>query len=126
MEQHRSLPLTTRLSQVLRWGALALGVFYGFSHQSSIYSKEKALEAKHEYERKSKLISDAKVAFAAKNAPPGAGDGGEYQMRKRRLLCLSIYCLYPVSDPIETVITNFDDPRFDLEAFINKAVKETA
>lgn len=61
--------------QVLRWGALAFGVFYGFSHQTAITSKDKIAAAKHEYERKEKLIEQAKAAWAQKNAPKGQGSG---------------------------------------------------
>ena len=61
--------------QVLRWGALAFGVFYGFSHQTAISSKDKIAAAKHEYERKEKLIQQAKAAWAQKNAPKGSGSG---------------------------------------------------
>ena len=63
--------------QVLRWGALAFGVFYGFSHQAAITTKDKIAASKHEYERKEKLINEAKAAWAQKNAPKGQGNGCE-------------------------------------------------
>jgi hypothetical protein len=63
--------------QVLRWGALAFGVFYGFSHQTAISSRDKIAAAKHEYERKENLINQAKAAWAQKNAPKGQGNGGK-------------------------------------------------
>ena len=63
--------------QVLRWGALAFGVFYGFSHQAAITTKDKVAASKHEYERKEKLINEAKAAWAQKNAPKGQGNGCE-------------------------------------------------
>lgn len=61
--------------QVLRWGALVFGVFYGFSHQTAISAQDKIAASKHEYERKEKLISQAKAAWAQKNAPKGQSNG---------------------------------------------------
>lgn len=61
--------------QVLRWGALTFGIFYGFTHQTAISSKDKIAAEKHDYERKEKLISDARAAWAKKNAPAGSGSG---------------------------------------------------
>ncbi|KAK6441210.1 F1F0 ATP synthase subunit e, mitochondrial [Oleoguttula sp. CCFEE 5521] len=76
---------------VLRWGALVFGVFYGFSHQTAISTKDKLTADKHEYERKQKLIADAKAAWQRKNAP-SSGTSQE---------SLSL-----------------DDPRFDIEAYM--------
>lgn len=77
---------------VLRWGALVFGVFYGFSHQQSIHARDKTAALKAEYDRKAKLIASAKAKFAEQNAPR-TGDG---------------------------VITNPEDPKFDLEAYLQK------
>jgi hypothetical protein len=64
--------------QVLRYSALLFGVFYGFSHQRSIYTSAKAAHAEHEYKHKEALIQKAKAEFAKKNLPPQAktADGG--------------------------------------------------
>lgn len=62
--------------QVLRWGALVFGVFYGFTHQQAIHSKDKQAAYQHEYDQKSKLISQAKAKFAEQNAPKN-GDGSK-------------------------------------------------
>ena len=72
--------------QVLRWGALVLGVFYGFSHQSAIHSQDKKAAAQHAWDRKEKIIIDAKAAWAEKQAPPqpegaAGGSGGESYVR---------------------------------------------
>jgi hypothetical protein len=64
--------------QVLRWGALVTGVFYGFTHQSAIRSSDKKAQAQQAWDRKVKLIDDAKAEYARKNAPPGSGDGGKF------------------------------------------------
>lgn len=53
------------------------GVFYGFSHQSAIRSSDKKAAAQHDWDKRVKLIDDAKAEYAKKNAPPGQGDGGE-------------------------------------------------
>ncbi|KAF2208844.1 hypothetical protein CERZMDRAFT_114360 [Cercospora zeae-maydis SCOH1-5] len=82
---------------VLRWGALVFGVFYGFSHQQAIHSKDKANAQKAEYDRKANLIQQAKAKFAEQNSPR-TGDG---------------------------VITNPEDPKFDLEAYLQKVAKES-
>lgn len=61
--------------QVLRWSALVFGVFYGFSHQSAIYSSDKKAAAQHEWDRKVKLIDQAKEKYAKKDQKPGKDDG---------------------------------------------------
>jgi F-type H+-transporting ATP synthase subunit e len=62
----------------LRYSALLFGVFYGFSHQRTIYANAKAANAEHEYKHKEALIQKAKAEFAKKNLPPQAktADGG--------------------------------------------------
>ena len=64
------------LSQVLRWGALVFGIFYGFSHQSTLRSQDQKRAAQHQWDRKEKLIQEAKAAYAQKNASRGSGDDG--------------------------------------------------
>ncbi|TDZ22343.1 ATP synthase subunit e [Colletotrichum sidae] len=81
---------------VLRYTALGLGIFYGFTHQRSITSSQKAAAAAKEYERKEKLIEQAKAEFAKKNAPVKA----------------------------ETVNQDPMDPNFDFEAYFNNLVKQ--
>ncbi|WYZ42925.1 hypothetical protein EsH8_VI_000624 [Colletotrichum jinshuiense] len=85
---------------VLRYTALGLGVFYGFTHQRSITASQKAAAAHQEYERKEKLIEQAKAEFAKKNQPvkAAAADAGANV------------------DPM--------DPKFDLEAYFNNLVKQ--
>ncbi|RMZ04971.1 hypothetical protein D0860_06137 [Hortaea werneckii] len=78
------------LDTVLRWGALAFGVFYGFSHQSAINSRDRSAHAQHEYERKEKLIQQARDEWQRKTQPQ-SGSG---------------------------VISNPEDPNFDLEKYL--------
>ncbi|KAK3987057.1 ATP synthase subunit E [Cladorrhinum sp. PSN332] len=79
---------------VLRYSALGLGIFYGFTHQRKIYAADAAAAAKREYEHKQQLINQAKAAYAKKNAPAAASS----------------------SDSASFDINN---PNFDLEAFLN-------
>lgn len=77
---------TTSGANVLRYSALCLGVFYGFYHQRSITAAQRTSAAQHEYERKQKLIDEAKAAYAkskkqpasaAPAAPKSTGSGDE-------------------------------------------------
>ncbi|KAF5597067.1 F1F0-ATP synthase subunit E [Fusarium pseudocircinatum] len=88
---------TIRAADVLRWSALGLGIFYGFTHQRAITASQKAEHAQHEYEKKEKLIQQAKAEFAKKNNPT-SGD---------------------------SVITDPSDPKFDLEKLLLKVQKES-
>lgn len=54
---------------MLRYSALGLGVFYGFYHQRTIYSSDKAAAAKREYEHKQSLINQAKAEYSKLHAP---------------------------------------------------------
>ncbi|ODA78770.1 hypothetical protein RJ55_06153 [Drechmeria coniospora] len=83
---------------VLRWSALAVGVFYGFSHQRTITATQQAQHQEHEYAQKQKLINKAKAEFAKKNNPKSASESG--------------------------IITNADDPKFDLEKYLLQVAKE--
>ncbi|KAL2756893.1 hypothetical protein ACRALDRAFT_1062564 [Sodiomyces alcalophilus JCM 7366] len=86
---------------VLRYTALAVGVFYGFTHQRTITANQRAAEEKKEYEHKLRLINQAKAEWAKKNAP------------------------VETAKPASGVITDPTDPKFDLEAFFNNLAKES-
>ncbi|KAI1776513.1 ATP synthase subunit E [Hypoxylon cercidicola] len=84
---------TTSGVNVLRYSALAFGVFYGFTHQRSINSTTRAAAAKREYQHKQQLIEQARAEYAkSKNPAP---------LTKSPL----------DQDPM--------DPNFDLEAYFN-------
>ena len=55
-------------------------MFFGFSHQRTIYADQKAAHDQHEWEHKQKLIDQAKAEFAKlKNpAPASKGDDGTF------------------------------------------------
>jgi len=77
-------------ANVARWGALVLGISYGFWHQSSLEKSEKMKEVIANYHHKEKLIDKAKTAYAAQQA---------------------------AKNPTK-VITDPNDPNFDLERLI--------
>ncbi|TLS27796.1 hypothetical protein PpBr36_00376 [Pyricularia pennisetigena] len=81
---------------VLRYTALGLGVFYGFTHQRKINADHKAAAARHEYEHKQKLIQQAKAEYARLHDKSGSKNDS----RK--------------SDPM--------DPNFDLESYFTGVI----
>jgi len=88
-------------TNVLRWSALGLGVFYGLYHQASISSREKLDKINREYKHKEDLIAKAKAEWVKKTMPADAktASGG--------------------------LITDPNDPKFDLEAYLTvKAAEE--
>ncbi|KAM0446764.1 hypothetical protein ACHAPV_003769 [Trichoderma viride] len=84
---------------VFRWSALAFGVFYGFSHQRTITTTQRAQHAQHEYDQKQKLIDQAKSEYAKKKNPSVAS--------------------------ADDVVTDVNSPEFDLEKFLLKISKES-
>ncbi|KAL6908701.1 ATP synthase E chain domain-containing protein [Trichoderma evansii] len=84
---------------VFRWSALAFGVFYGFSHQRTITTTQRAQHAQHEYEQKQKLIDQAKAEYAKKKNPSVAS--------------------------ADDVVTDVNSPEFDLEKFLLKIAKDS-
>ncbi|KAG5981541.1 hypothetical protein E4U55_002845 [Claviceps digitariae] len=83
---------------VLRWSALAFGVFYGFYHQRTITASQRAEHDRHEYESKQKLIDQAKAEFSKRKAAAASSK--------------------------DDATTDFNDPKFDLEQFLLKVSKE--
>jgi len=84
--------MATPTVNILRWSFLTLGILYGFSHQRTLYKQQATHEAKQKYEKKEALITLAKA---------------EYQKS-----------LLPPDQRGDNVISNPDDPKFDLEAFL--------
>lgn len=126
-ERRYETDTNTALLQVLRWSALAAGLFYGFSHQRAITATQKAEHEKHHYEKKQKLIEQAKAEYAKqKNPTPAAGDDGAS--------CGITFPRGPsptqgpsmasTSANSFAVITDVNSPQFDLEKFLVKVAKE--
>ncbi|PWY89356.1 hypothetical protein BO70DRAFT_359637 [Aspergillus heteromorphus CBS 117.55] len=84
--------MATQGVNVLRYSALVAGLVYGVYHQSSITASAKRAEAQHEYARQERLIEQAKAEWKKKTAPKDTQNSG--------------------------VITDPEDSRFDLEAFL--------
>ncbi|KAI1350149.1 ATP synthase subunit E [Xylaria sp. FL0043] len=93
---------TTSGVNVLRYSALAFGVFYGFTHQRSIYASQRAAAAKKEYEHKQHLIEQAKAEYS-KSKNPSAASSSKSGLNQ---------------DPM--------DPKFDLEAYFNALMDQKA
>ncbi|KAL3475361.1 ATP synthase E chain-domain-containing protein [Aspergillus californicus] len=82
---------------VLRYSALVAGLFYGFYHQSSITASIKRADADREYSRQERLINQAKAEWKKKTQPQDNSSG-------------------VISDP--------ENPKFDLEAFLKHKAGE--
>ncbi|KAL7628204.1 F1F0 ATP synthase subunit e, mitochondrial [Parahypoxylon ruwenzoriense] len=91
---------TTSGVNVLRYSALALGVFYGIVHQRSITATQKAAVAQEEYKHKQQLIEKARAEYA-KSKNPAAHSSEKSGLNQ---------------DPM--------DPKFDLEAYFNALVSQ--
>ncbi|PKY07017.1 hypothetical protein P168DRAFT_324478 [Aspergillus campestris IBT 28561] len=91
---------STQGVNVLRYSALVAGLVYGVYHQSSISSSAKQAETQREYARQERLIQQAKAEWQKKTQPqnPQAQNSG--------------------------VITDPEDSRFDLEAFLKMKAGE--
>lgn len=63
---------------MLRWSALAAGIFYGFSHQRTITAQNHAAHAQAEWKHKEDLIQKAKLEWKKKQNPSAftKGDDG--------------------------------------------------
>jgi len=86
---------------VLRYSALFIGVFYGFFHQSTLTAQSRVAKIDREYERKENLIAQAKAAWSQKALSPEKTAAGE-------------------------IITDPNDSRFDLEAYLAVAMADGA
>ncbi|KAI0489600.1 ATP synthase E chain-domain-containing protein [Xylaria cf. heliscus] len=88
---------------VLRYSALAFGVFYGFTHQRSINASQRAAAAKKEYERKQHLIQQAKAEYTRSKNPVAASTSEKSGLNQ---------------DPMAS--------NFDLEAYMNALMTQKA
>ncbi|KAK5657112.1 hypothetical protein OQA88_3640, partial [Cercophora sp. LCS_1] len=92
-----------------------LGVFYGFYHQRTITTTQRAAAAQRDYEHKQKLIEQAKQAYAKSKQPASAAAAP--QPSGGRELFLSS----PGSSRVLTqgaVNQDPNDPNFDLGTYI--------
>ncbi|KAI0139865.1 ATP synthase E chain-domain-containing protein [Xylariaceae sp. FL1272] len=94
---------------VLRYSALALGIFYGFSHQRNITATQKAAASKKDYEHKQHLIDQAKAEYTKSKAPASASASAASSSGSSTGLN---------QDPMSA--------NFDLEAYMNALVAQKA
>ncbi|KAJ5449781.1 uncharacterized protein N7458_006230 [Penicillium daleae] len=92
---------STQGVNVFRYSALVAGLIYGVYHQSSLTQAAKRTEIEHEYARKERLIEQAKAEWKKKTQP------------KQETTTQS-----------SGLVTDFEDPKFDLEAFLLAKAKE--
>lgn len=123
--------------QVLRYSALAFGVFYGFSHQRSITASQKAAAAQKEWAHKQHLIEQARAQYAESKNPKASSSE-----KSPRMFQPSTYqkassgawphpalgsCEHRNADySRHTVKQDPMDPKFDLEAYLVALDKQSA
>ncbi|KAJ6446104.1 beta-lactamase superfamily domain-containing protein [Purpureocillium lavendulum] len=113
---------------VLRWSALAVGVFYGFSHQRTITATQRAAHEQHEYEQKQKLIDQAKAEFAKQKNPQPASqsDGMSPELRAAdRRWRRDVPAARMKELTQGAVITDVENPKFDLEKYLMQVAKDS-
>lgn len=96
---------------MVRYTALLTGIFYGFSHRRTLqkqHDEDKRTHAIHEREH---LISQAKEAWRKKQEGPKSGGESIRILPYFQRSILNIRLL---------VITDLEDPRFDLEKLLAK------
>ncbi|MCJ1385956.1 hypothetical protein MMC17_009081 [Xylographa soralifera] len=89
-------------ANVLRYSALGSGVFYGFYHQQTLNSHAEQQKLQRKYQTEESLIAKAKAEYTKKNMPSGSKTAGGGV----------------ISDP--------DDPKFDLEAYLTMKMADEA
>ncbi|KAI8991249.1 ATP synthase E chain-domain-containing protein [Mycotypha africana] len=94
--------VNSAVANVGRWSALAVGLFYGYTHDKSLHKDAELKKVEAEYRRKERLIEQARLEFAKKQAGAAA------------------------QTPATTDKINFDvdSPEFDLENYLQHIEKE--
>lgn len=107
---------------MLRFSALGLGIFYGFSHQRNITNADRATHAQKEYEHKAKLISDAKAEYQRKTNPQSAPKAKEEKGKGFDCTCKILLEPRGWRDRkanAKAVTSNSSGADFDLESFLH-------
>jgi len=81
--------MTSPTITVVRYTALIGGIFYGITHRRNLQAKAEGRALDHELHRRETLLEQARKAWAEKNSPKKP-----------------------------TLVTDPDDPKFDLEALV--------
>ncbi|KAL0565853.1 F1F0 ATP synthase subunit e, mitochondrial [Marasmius crinis-equi] len=85
--------MVSQTLNVARYTALFTGIFYGFYHRRTLQAAHDAQKVQHAVHEREQLIAQAKEAWKKKQASKSSDDG---------------------------VITDPEDPRFDLEKLLVK------
>lgn len=96
----------------MRYTALFSGVLYGWYHRRSlqtVYEKHKLDEAIHNRE---KLVADAKEAWKRMHEPSN-NTSRKYPVQQKRKMSVDVHTHFR-----RIVVTDPDDPRFDLEKLL--------
>ena len=72
--------------KVLRWSALAVGIFYGFSHQRTITAQNHTAHVQAEWKHKEDLIQKAKLEWKKKQNPGAFAKGDDGGMLRPDLV----------------------------------------
>ncbi|GAA5796147.1 ATP synthase E chain-domain-containing protein [Helicostylum pulchrum] len=91
--------VNSAVANVGRWSALAVGLFYGYTHNISLQNQAEQKKIEAEYHRKELLIEQARIAYAKKQSGV-------------------------VDVPAPVVIFDVESPNFDFEKFIAHIEKE--
>lgn len=104
-------------AQILRYSVLGLGVVYGFYHQRTITSTQKAAAAQRDYEHKQQLINKAKDAYA-RSKQPAASASSSSSGRGFSLFLVAPTTGLPLLTPLVVVNQDLNSPNLDLEALL--------
>lgn len=113
-------PISVRLIrnmslQVTRYTALFSGIFYGFYHHRSLQAKHDQQKLEHAAHSRERLIADAKEAWKRKKEAKSSTRTCPTYMSWLRLLARLAFNFLNIPS---TVVTNTEDPRFDLEKYL--------
>ncbi|CCJ28501.1 unnamed protein product [Pneumocystis jirovecii] len=75
---------------IFRWSALVAGIGYGYTHRNNLAAKKKRKEEEILYKRKEDIIREAQMEYTKLYMPSKTN-----------------------------ILTDPDDPKFDLEAYLN-------
>jgi len=105
-------------SQVVRYSALVGGIAYGIFHRRTLQAQKNKQGEHRAHHHRQQLIADAKKAWQQQQQSKKGGGMCIYSYGS--LVCLtSFYSFYLL------VITNPDDPAFDLEKFLTSLEMST-
>lgn len=95
---------------MVRYTALASGVLYGIVHRRTLTAQEHEKHLHEEQHKKERLLEQARQAWKDKSSPVTASRSSQFStyavVHSESQICIA------------TVVTDPDDPKFDLEALV--------